>query len=421
MPSEKETLAHEIALLFRNELLYSGGASLVVMGFMIYSGPILTYVFHQDKIVATLAQDFLKINALMIPAILFELSCEQLLYSNGYTKLAMLIGLGSLSIGMSIATTLGFGWFGFPRLGVQGILIGYGVEAYITAFIYGLYTLYHRDFQNLQLRNYLFSSLKGNAKKFITMITSGSVITASLGSEMLVNYLVANFMGQISVSAQEALAMTSLFSSINRMLAVSFGLASSLSLGRAIGAQSHHEIYRIGAYGCITSLQCTVLPILFACYPKLLMIIFNNQDETVYQHLKVLAPIISAINIGNLLRIMLLLQLRQLNDIYGSTIACVTGLLLGLPMSAYLGFKTDLQATGIMLGSLFGMFMAVGLLFIQWKQAMQPHRETVEATNSPLTKFSLFNQNNIKPTAQLTEDPRLQDESELIPTRTCGR
>ena len=195
MPSEKETLAHEIALLFRNELLYSGGASLVVMGFMIYSGPILTYVFHQDKIVATLAQDFLKINALMIPAILFELSCEQLLYSNGYTKLAMLIGLGSLSIGMSIATTLGFGWFGFPRLGVQGILIGYGVEAYITAFIYGLYTLYHRDFQNLQLRNYLFSSLKGNAKKFITMITSGSVITASLGSEMLVNYLIANFMG----------------------------------------------------------------------------------------------------------------------------------------------------------------------------------------------------------------------------------
>ena len=114
---------------------------------MVFSKPLLTSIFNQQETTADIAADFIQYYAISIPAMMARICSEQVLFSFGRTKPAMLIGLTNFILCMGIGSSLALGTFGTKPLGTTGILIGCIMEAYFTALSFSLYIAHNSRFE----------------------------------------------------------------------------------------------------------------------------------------------------------------------------------------------------------------------------------------------------------------------------------
>lgn len=85
------------------------------MAIMIESEPILHKVFQQDEQVAYFAQDYLRYNALTLPAVYLWMVAAQMISSFASNKTS-LIGPITFAIGLFLAIGLGLGKMGMPKI-----------------------------------------------------------------------------------------------------------------------------------------------------------------------------------------------------------------------------------------------------------------------------------------------------------------
>ncbi|STX50996.1 MATE efflux family protein [Legionella busanensis] len=377
-----------IASINRNGLWMSAVLTPPVMAGMFFSKPLLTNLFGQNEDVAQIAQNFLRTYSPAIAGLMVRISSEQMMFSFGRAMPAMLIGLANLGLGTGLSIWLGKGGVGVPKLGGTGIAIGFVAEAYLTALFYSLYLAKHKDFKQFEFFK-IFKRYEGQFTQLRQLLKIGGSISFAVASEMSMSFAVGVFSGLIGTRAQSAITYVNQFIFLNFLGLASFGQSSSQEVSRLIGAKSYENASRMGKYSLLsTMIYTSPIPAFFAIMPSFLIISGPNKDELT-AILKYLVPAMAPGIIADAARYNLLQQLRPLGDIKGATFVSVSGLSIGIILSAVLGLKTSMGIYGVGAGNTVGVLIATGGLLHRWQSRIKPEN-IKKMAEAPLTNPTLL-------------------------------
>lgn len=366
----------EIADLYRNSLILATSIIPIPILAMTFSGPLFHQVLQQNKQIAYIAQDFLRQYAIIVPGIIY-VACLKQMISGFRCTTALAWTNKSILLGLPLAILLIF----FTKLGAWGIVVGFALESYCTAGIYFYFTLFHPDFNRLKLGAHLFSDLSGNRSKFFELVRLALPISLIQISEIGLNFCLSTMTGILGTANQEAFAMTMQYTLANFLIYTNVSVASALAIAKPLGEQRNQDVYLIARYGlAVTTIFSMILPLSFAIYPKALMSILSNHNQSAGQKLTFLAPIIS---IGSLLdgsSYAFMLQLRTIKDFHGVMIYRLTSTVLGAVLAIVLGLYTKLGLYGVAMGYASAMLLSFGSLGLRWYIKMQPYRESERET-----------------------------------------
>ncbi|HVT62228.1 MAG TPA: MATE family efflux transporter, partial [Legionellaceae bacterium] len=151
--AEEQLLSRKerISAVLRNGLIIAVPMTIVAGLPMIFSKDILIKFFNQKPAVAQITQNFVRPYAIAVPGIMIRIVTSQIMFMFGRTKPAMIIGFGSLLVGMTIGCIYAYGWLGAPKLGNDGIMIGAILNEWATAILYAGYIAW-----SPRLKNYNF-------------------------------------------------------------------------------------------------------------------------------------------------------------------------------------------------------------------------------------------------------------------------
>jgi MATE family multidrug resistance protein len=352
---------------------------------MVFSDTIFKNIFKQNPTVSFISQEFLRIYAFASPALLLRLCSEQIMFSFRKTKPAMIIGLSSAFVGLSLAVILGFGKLGAPKLGVLGVLIGYILEAYLTAISYTLYIALHSTF-----KGYHFFKPRNPSLQFTEMkelLTLGGPIflgnTIEMGSFLGIGFV----SGLCGVIEQATFSLALQITLLSFLLQAAFGQTCSQEMSRLIGAGDSKLASSVGKYGIVTTLLYVMpAPLLFAIQPRLLLILLGQDKEENYMIARTLFPIMGSAIFLEALRYQWLQQLRNnLNDAKFATIYSSCCMLFSVSLAYIFGTKTSLGVYGVGMGYALGLLTAAIPLGIRWARRINFNEDSTRpiAASSP--------------------------------------
>jgi MATE family multidrug resistance protein len=420
---EEEVLLSEmknyISVFNRNGLLITTFVTPPIAASLFFSKSILTNIFYQNEISAQYSQDFLRIYSLAVPGLMTRMCFEQIMFSFGRPKAAMILGLVSLAVGTTISAVLGFGAIGFEKMKFRGVAIGYVTEAYLTALLYGLYIARNKHFEDFKFFNFM-SQVKDSCSQLKNVLAIGGPITFSVANELAMSLSMGLFAGLVGTREQAALssAMQCVFFSF--ILLAAFGQANSQEVSREIGAKHYKNASRTGKIGLLTSIgYISLIPLACSIEPRLLTLGIKSNEEETLSILKILMPIISIGVIADIIRYNVLQQLRALGDSTYATIISVIGLSLGLIASGTLGLKTNLGIYGVGVGYTGGIVLASAGLLARWSSRIQPNniKEFNDAAIKPISlaknSASFFSATTPRVKAYLEESKETSQENDL--------
>lgn len=382
--NEDETLLEErrnhIAGINRNGLLTSLAIIPPMVTSMVFSKSILQHVFNQDETVSRITQDFVRPYALIVPAAMLRMCSEQVMFSFGKTKPAMLIALTSFVSSMSLGGLLAFGSFGLPRLGKTGVLVGCISDAYLTALGFSLYIAKSPDFKAFKFFD-VFKPLGQHTDQLRKIIRLGSSFLFSISTETILALATSVIAGRVGTEEQEAFSNAMLFALLLLLFETAFGQSCAQEMSRKLGEKHFEAVSRVGKIGLLTTLGFAVpIPLILSIDPNILMSILGENKEAMREILHYLVPIIAAGCISDAVRFNLLQQLRALGDTHTAPLVSAGAISIGVSLSALLGLKTNMGISGVATGYTSGIALATAGLFYRWHSRIKP--DTIRNPNT---------------------------------------
>ena len=423
--AEDETLLKDrrdhIAGANRNGLLISAAITPLMVSGMVFAKPILIHVFNQNEVVASITQNFVRPYALTTPAAMVRQCSEQIMFSFGRTKPAMIIALTSCGICMSFGSALALGSFGFPQMGKTGVLIGCISDAYLTALAFTLYIVMDPRFKSFKFFD-LLKPLGPNVGQLKKIIHMGSSFLFAISTETMLALATSAIAGLVGTDEQVAFSGIMLFALVSIILQSAFGQSCSQEMSRKLGEKRFAEVSRLGRVGLITTVGFIApIPLVLAFDPDILLMILGENNESVREMLHYLVPIIAAGCLSDALRSGLLQQLRVLGDEKGSALISSSALALGMGASAVLGLKTNMGISGVATGYTGGITLGTIALLYRWLSRIKPeaikkHQEAPVAAESVRQCLAAFFRPALTPLQRLMVNNKdRQEKASLLP------
>src|SRR3990167_1087024 len=375
-----------IAAVNRNGFLISAIITPPLMLSLIFSKKILADMLGQEEKVSEIAQNFLRMYSLAVPGLMARVSIEQMMFSFGRTKPAMVIGLLNLVAGAALSTWLGFGGLGMTKFGPEGIAGGWVIETYVTAIAYVLFLARDKQFTDFKFFN-LFAKIKGNLEQIKELLKIGGPISFTVATEMAMTLTIGILAGLVGTQQQAALTFIMQFIFFLFIGLAAFGQSCSQEISRQIGAKQYHNANQIAKYGLITTALCmTPIPLALSFYPGMFLATIENPEPYLRSILNILVPIMSMGVISDSVRYNVLQQLRGCGDLNVSTIVSTSALALGMITAGVLGLKTPMGIYGIGAGYTGGIISAEIGLLIRWYNRIKP--QNLRIINEKITQPS---------------------------------
>ncbi|HYF98085.1 MAG TPA: MATE family efflux transporter, partial [Coxiellaceae bacterium] len=379
LDEKKEIIASTNA----NALMIASAAAVPSTLLLYYSKNVLTSVFQQNVLVVQAAEPYLTTFAFASPGLLTRLSFEQVMFSFGKTKPAMLMGLANLGVGVVIALGLGFGLdsspIKIPKWGAKGVALGFLIETYLTALAYGLYVAFNKESREFKFFNSLLIRARNNAKQRWDILTLGGSISFTVLLELGITLALGIFSGLVGAQSQAAMTYYMQFIYFQFIVLSAFSFSCAQEISRKRGSNRYLDAKRMSQYGLLTTvLWLTPVPLLFALYPKA---ISNGASSEISVILSQLVPIMSISIIFDNARYNLLQQLRAMNDLFVPNMIAFFGMSLGIALIGVLGLRTSLDINGVGIGYLIGVGLPALGLFLRWHK--QIHLKNMEQQQPP--------------------------------------
>jgi MATE family multidrug resistance protein len=274
---------------------------------------------------------------------------------------ALVFGVAALALNAFANWCLIFGNLGFPRLELVGA--GYASTFASAALFLGfaLYVLIDRKFRRYRLFGRFW---RADWPRFADIWRLGAPIGVALLFEVTIFNAAVFLMGLIGAASLAAHSIAIQIASLSFMVPVGFGQAATVRVGRALGAGDDDAIRRAGwsAFALGVGFMA-MMGIAMIAAPRLLIDAFLDFDDPATAEVVRLA--VSFLAVAAIFQVFDGAQavasgmLRGLHDTRVPMLFAAIGYWgLGLPLGAYLGFRTDLAGIGIWIG------LASGLAFV---------------------------------------------------------
>ena len=359
--------------IFIHGLILCVSLGILLSCVVIFCKPLL-FRMGQPKEVTFLAFPYLKwIGFSLIPLISFQ-GLKQFTEGLSFTRPAMYATLLGNITNVIINYFLIFGFWIFPKMGVEGAALGTLFSRFFMLFFIIFYVKFNRSF-TVYLTNLRYISL--NFKLFRKIFSIGFPSAIQMFFEVLFFTVAIWLSGFLGKNPQAANQIALNLSSMTFMFAMGLGVTAMIRVGNQKGKKDYISLKRI-AYSIF--LLVFVLDVVFC----MLFLLGNDnlpwlylnrsnplQFSDVDQVVKIASTllIVSAFfQISDGIQAVVLGALRGLQDVnIPALITFFSYGIFGIPISYFLGIHTQLGAVGIWIGLLSGLSSSALLLFLRFQ------------------------------------------------------
>ena len=341
----------------------------------VFSARKLMYHMGQPPAVVELAFPYLRwVAASLVPLIIFQ-AYKQFTDGLSKTRPAMYATVFSNGINILLNYLLIFGYGGFPKMGVEGAAIGTMIARLMAVVFILFYIKYHPLFDGYSLRIGWKNLQLGLYKKILSL---GLPSALQMFFEVAFFTMAIWMSGVLGKNAQAANQIALNLSAMTFMFAMGLGVVSMIRVGNQLGLRAYDDLRRI-------AISLFLLIALFDVVFCAIYLNFNEQLPWIYLEyhgentpkdtLEVVAIAASLLLVSGFFQItdglqaVILGALRGIQDVNVPTaLTFISYMLVGLPVSYYLGLHTELKAMGIWIGLLTGLSCSALLLFLRFNQ-----------------------------------------------------
>jgi multidrug resistance protein, MATE family len=351
-----------------SELLKHGIVINTVLGVLLFLllfsiSPVLN-LFDQKQEVVDLAIPFLNVMMLgMIPLCIFS-GFKQFTEGLSFTRIAMIITVGSNVLNILLNYLLIFGHWGFPEMGLMGSCWASFISRVIMAIAMFAYVYYNKHFKKYR-SGFTLKNFSGElTKKILALgIPSGLQWVFEVGAFAFAVIMI----GWISPKAQAAHQVALSIAATTYMMASGLSAAASVRVGNQAGLKS-----KLGVRTAGFSAFLMVLVFMSVC--ALCFILFRNQlpvmftkDPEVISIASSLIVIAAFFQLSDGTQVVGLGALRGVKDVKIPTfITLIAYWVIGLPCSYFFAFKFNLGVDGVWYGLSLGLTIAAFALFFRF-------------------------------------------------------
>ncbi len=353
-----------VARAVQRGLVLALGLSLATAPFFLPARPVLD-LLRQPADVVPLAADYVMVAVPGILPFFVFLVLRQSLQAMGRMRAIVLTILAVNLLNVVLGWTLVFGHLGCPSLGAVGAGLTVTVSRFALAL--GLLTLAWRDLQPL---------LRPRRPGILDRRSLAGTLRLGLpiGLQMQLEYgvfgvvgLLMGWLGTVPMAAHE-IALT--IASVTFMVPQGIGGAAAVLVGQAVGGGNASRARRSAAAALGLGAGFMLLTaIVLVSLPGPLARLFTR-DAAVVAVTVALLPIAGVFQVFDGIQVVSIGVLRGVGDTRSPMVLNIVGFwLLGMPISALLGFRLGGGAVGLWWGLLVGLVVvAVSLLLrVRWR------------------------------------------------------
>ena len=340
----------------------------------VFSGRKLMYSMGQPPAVVEFAFPYLKwVAASLIPLIFFQ-AYKQFTDGLSKTRPAMYATVFSNILNIILNYFLIFGYGGFPKMGVEGAAIGTLIARTGAVIFILLFIQYHPLFNGYSLR---ISFKKQQISLFKKILSLGFPSALQMFFEVAFFTMAIWMSGILGKNSQAANQIALNLSAMTFMFAMGLGVVAMIRVGNQFGMKTYADLRRI-------AISLFLLIGLFDVLFCVIYLSFNEQLPWIYLEnygaatpsdtLEVVSIAAGLLLVSGFFQItdglqaVILGALRGIQDVnVPTTLTFISYMVIGLPVSYYLGLKTSLGAVGIWLGLLTGLSTSALLLFLRFQ------------------------------------------------------
>ena len=351
------------AALLKHGIVINAAVGVILFILLLLISPVLT-LFNQKKEVVDLAIPFLNVMMLgMIPLCIFS-GFKQFTEGLSFTRVAMLITIGSNLMNILFNYLMIFGHLGFPKMGLMGSCWASFISRVTMALAMFLYVYYNKEFK-VYWEGFNFKNLSIElTKKILALgIPSGLQWLFEVGAFSCAVIMI----GWISPTAQAAHQIALCIAAITYMMASGLSAAASVRIGNQFGLKNRAGV-RVAASSAF------IMVLLFMSCSAVCFILFRNvlptffnKDIAVTSIASTLLIIAAFFQLSDGVQVVGLGALRGINDVKIPTLITLIAYWgIGLPMSYVFAFKLNYGVVGIWVGLSLGLTIAAVLLFLRF-------------------------------------------------------
>jgi putative MATE family efflux protein len=220
----------------------------IVMSFLFgliwYSGAIHMFKLIEEgegALARNAGVTYLRTLALFAPLLITNFIAVGVIRSTGDTRHSMTVNVLINSINLALCPTLVFGWFGLPRLEVQGAALAVGI-AHSIGFFVTFYFLRRRKVSVFLSFRELASP---NLGSFKLLFNSGWPTTVEQLTWALGQLVVTGYTARIGVVVLSTQTLFVRIQSVLSMIYMGFSLAAMSTMGKNLGAEDSALAYRM--------------------------------------------------------------------------------------------------------------------------------------------------------------------------------
>lgn len=333
----------------------------------------LLYYMNQPMEVVELASPYLFWVSFSLISIVTFQSFRQFADGLSFTKAAMYSTLIGNLINVVLNFILIFGFWIFPKLGVEGAAIGTLISRLCMLLFIVFYLKIHKRMSKY-ISKFLPSKLQINRVKKILYLGFPSALHSFFEVAFFISAVWMS--GLIGKNSQAANQIALNVSSMTYMVALGVGVAAMIRVGNQRGMMNFKKLRQV-------ALSTLFLIIIIDTIFCAIFLIFNDSIPLLY--LDPNNPINSAdvnevLNIAS--RLLIIAGVFQLFDgIQAVVLGTLRGMqdvnkpaliiflsygVIGFPISFYLGFYSSFEMVGIWIGLLLGLFSSSLFLFLRF-------------------------------------------------------
>lgn len=347
----------------------------VVLFSAVFASRQFMFNMGQPEEVVYFAFPYLKwVAASLVPLIIFQ-AFKQFADGLSFTRPAMYATIFSNGVNIFLNYVLIFGHWGFPKMGVEGAAVGTFIARSTAVLFIVLYVQFHTVFKAYTV---FFRWRNLRIPLFKKIFQLGMPSALQMFFEVLFFTMAIWMSGMLGKNEQAANQIALNLSSMTFMFAMGLGVVAMIRVGNQLGKKAYADLRRVAQS---LFLLIILLDIFFCAF----YILFNDQLPWIYldfkgnltdadtlEVVKIAASLLLVsgfFQITDGLQAVILGALRGIQDVNIPTgLIFISYMLVGLPVSYYLGFYTDFGATGIWIGLLTGLTTSAFLLFLRFER-----------------------------------------------------
>ncbi|MFL5762539.1 MAG: MATE family efflux transporter [Bacteroidia bacterium] len=351
------------AALLRHGIVINTVLGIVLFLVLFLASPVLN-LFNQKQEVVDNAIPFLNVMMLgMIPLCIFS-GFKQFAEGLSFTRVAMVITLGSNLLNVLLNYLLIFGHWGLPEMGLMGACWATFISRVAMAVSMFLYVYYNSRFKIYWQGSSFRDISKELVKKILGIgVPSGMQWVFEVGAFAFAVIMIGWIGPDYQAAHQIALSMAA----TTYMMASGLSAATSVRVGNQLGLKNREGLRTAGFSAFIMVLAFMgTMALLFILLQNFLPGLFTK-DVKVIHIASTLLVIAAFFQLSDGVQVVGLGALRGIKDVRIPTvITLVAYWVIGLPMSYVFGFVYHFGVQGVWWGLSLGLTVAAVLLFARF-------------------------------------------------------